>query len=144
MIYFDTAYIVRLYFEDPGWSAVRSLAARARVACSMHGYAETLAALHRKHRDDTLSPGEYRATLEQFELDCREGAYHWLPLSEAVNKRVKAAYAKLPKGIWLRGSDALHLASALENQFSEIYSNDQRLLGAATHFGLRGLDVIDA
>jgi predicted nucleic acid-binding protein len=142
MIYLDTAYIVRLYCEDPGWDAVRSLAAEAQVACSTLGYAETLAAFHRKLREGVFAPSEYQLTFEQFVLDCREGAYRWLPLSDAVNARVEAGFAALPRAIWLRASDGLHLASAAENNFSVIYSNDQRLLTAASHFGLRGIDVI--
>jgi predicted nucleic acid-binding protein len=144
MIYLDVAYIARLYFEDPGWESVQALAARAPVACSVHGYAETLSVMHRKYREGALTKLQYGRTLEQFTLDCDEGAYRWLPLSDAVNARMKAAYQDLPPAVFLRASDALHLASAAENQLAEIYSNDERLLGAAVHFGLRGIDVIGA
>jgi predicted nucleic acid-binding protein len=142
MIYLDTAYIARLYFEDPGWEKVRTLAAQAPIGCCHHGYAETVAVIHRKFREGVLTAAQFRHTLDQFSLDCSEGAYIWLPLSEAVDTRVQRVYENLPRTVFLRASDALHLACAAENQLAEIYSNDRHLLTAASHFGLQGIDVI--
>ena len=142
MIYFDAAYIARLYFEDSGWEEVRELAAQAPVACSIHGYAEVVAVMHRKFREGSLTAAHYRQTLEQFTVDCSEDAYRWLPLAPGVNDRMKEAYRKLPRKVFLRASDALHLACAAENHLPEIYSNDHRLLAAAPHFGLRGVNII--
>lgn len=39
MIYFDTSYLVRLYYQEAGADAVRALAARDHVACAAHGQA---------------------------------------------------------------------------------------------------------
>ncbi len=66
----------------------------------------------------------------------------WLPLTDAVLLRVSAIYRKAPASLFLRASDALHLACALEEGFREIYSNDTRLLAAARHHGLRGRNII--
>lgn len=142
MIYFDAAYIARLYFEDPGWEKVRELAAKVHIACSIHGCAEVVAAVHRKFREDFLTAAHFRQTLEQFEVDCNEGAYRWLPLSPAVKDRTMETYRALPRDVFLRASDALHLACAAENGLSEVHSNDQRLLAAAPHFGIRGVNII--
>lgn len=142
MNYLDVSYILRLYVEDPGWEKVRALAASAPVACSLHGHVEVVAALHRKLREGTLTRTSYAHVLDQFETDCDNNAYHWLPVSPAVIERVAKSYRTLPASIFLRASDALHLASASENRFREIYSNDQRLVGAAAQFALEGIDLL--
>ena len=142
MIYMDTCYVARLYLDDPGWERVRELAATTSIACCLHGRAEVTAALHRKLREGVFTTIQYRQVLEQFELDCTEGAYRWLSLSTAVAARLSHGYKSLPKTVFLGAADALHLACAAENGFKEIYSHDQRLLAAAVHFGIQGVNVI--
>jgi predicted nucleic acid-binding protein len=141
--YLDVAYILRLYVEDKGWEKVRALAAEAPVACSLHGYAEAIAAFHRKHREGVFSLSVYNQVLNQFETDCDHDAYRWLPVSTAVLERVTKAYRKLPPSVFLRASDSLHLACAAVNGLRKVYSNDQRLIAAAPHFGLKGVDILD-
>ncbi len=142
MIYLDTSYLVRLYFADPGWEAVRRLAATAPVACCVLGRAETVAALHRKRREKSLGVDGYQVVLAEFARECGGGAFHWLPLSGAVIERVERTYAGLAADVFLRAADATHLACAAENGMAEIYSNDSHLLAAAPHFGLRGINVL--
>ena len=142
MNYLDTAYILRLYIEDDGWEKVRELAAEAGVACSLHGYAETVAAFHRKYREGTFTLPEFGQILDQFRTDCDNDAYRWFPPSPVMMDRLSKTYRKLPASLFLRASDALHLACAAENGIKEIYSNDQRLLAAAGHFGLKGIDIL--
>jgi predicted nucleic acid-binding protein len=67
--------------------------------------------------------------------------WEWLPLSAALVESLSARIRHLSARVFIRASDALHLASAAEQGFKEIYSNDRRLLEAAPHFGLRGLSV---
>lgn len=142
MIYLDTSYIVRLYFEDPGWQQVRVLAASDHVACCLLGYAETLGAFHRKLREGAVNRREFRAIIDLFGTECDAGAFQWLPLSHMLVAELYKTYAILPKTVHLRAGDAVHLACAAENGFAEIYSNDQHMLAAAAHFGLRAKNVI--
>jgi len=141
--YFDTAYLLKLYRTEPGSEAVRALAAKADVlVCSLHGPAELIAAVHRKVREGTATRAHVDALLAQVAADRAAGALDWLPITEAHLDRVTAAFRHAPSTVYLRAADALHLASAAEAGFVEIYSNDRHLLAAAPLFGLRGLDVI--
>jgi hypothetical protein len=51
VIYFDTSYLLRCYYDDPGYEAVRRLADQDQLACCGHGRVELAAALHRKLRE---------------------------------------------------------------------------------------------
>jgi predicted nucleic acid-binding protein len=141
VIYFDTSYLVRLYLEDTGYEVVRGLATQHQLACCLHGYAEVVAALHRRMREGAVTQKDFQVLLEQFEEDCKAGAITWLPLSAAVVARLTQVYGRLPKTGVLRSADAIHLACAAEKHLSEIYSNDQRLLAAAGYFGITGRNV---
>jgi len=142
LIYFDSTYLVRLYFEDAGYENVRQLAASDLVVCAQHGRAEVISAFHRKLRERTISISLYEAVLRQFAGEVAAGAFRWLPLSESILDRTELVYAKLPATTFLRAADALHLSTAAEHGLREIYSNDVKLLKAAAHFEMRGMDVI--
>jgi len=143
LIYLDSTCLVRLYFEEVGCEPVRRLAASDSIACAQHGRTEVISAFHRKLREHAISARLYQITLKEFLNEIRSGAFRWLPLSERVLERAELVYAGLPATIFLRAADALHLATASENGIREIHSNDTKLLSAAPHFGLRGLNVID-
>jgi len=142
MLYFDTSYLVRLHTKDAGWESVRALAATDHIACCLHGQAEVVSAFHRKFREGAVNRKDLQTLLAEFDKDCSAGAYRWLPLSPAVIVRLAKVYAGLPSTIALRAADALHLACAADAGFNTVHSNDVRLLNAADHFGLKGVNVI--
>lgn len=142
MLYFDTSYLVRLYTKDAGWEKVRALAATDSLACCLHGQAEAVGAFHRKFRESAINQKEYRQLLAEFDRDCEAGGFNWLPLSTVVMKRLIKTFLNLPARVHLRAADAMHLACAAENSFKELYSNDVRLLDGASHFGLKGTNIL--
>ena len=102
---------------------------------------EFYSAVQRRLREKHLSSRDAAAVWKQFEEDERSGLWHWLPVTESVVRRACNAFEKLDATAFLRASDALHLACAVENQFAAIYSADRILLEAAPNFGLKGISV---
>jgi predicted nucleic acid-binding protein len=142
VIYFDTSYLVRLYYEDAGAGEVRALAATDHIACVAHGQAEMLAAFHRKLREGAIRSAAYAALLDQVRAHIEAGAFHWLAPDREIFQRIDRCYRKLPGSVFLRAADAIHLATAAESGFRVVYSNDGHLLAAAKYFSLEGKNVI--
>ena len=114
------------------------------VGDEQHGEAELVAAFHRKLREGALPLRSYRAVFAQFECDRAADAFRWLPAGPTVLEMVREVYADLPRAVFLRGADALHLATASVNGLKSVYSHDRHFLAAAGHFGLKGVNVVNA
>lgn len=143
MIYFDSAYIARCYLPEAGHAEVVALASRSpKITCAEIARIEVASVFHRKLREAAITAGVHRELCLQFDEDIRAGTWIFLPLTKALLIHAQAAYQTLPATLFLRSADCLHLCAAAEAGFKEIYSNDRRLLAAAPHFKLKGLDVI--
>ena len=141
--YYDANYLFKLQCVEVGTPEVRAHAATVDVLfCSLHGRAEFVSAAHRKVREGTATTAQLQALVAQLHADTAAGALQWLPVTEAAIVRVESVFCGAPTTAYLRAADALHLASAVEQGFAEIYSNDRHLLAAAPLFGLRGVNVI--
>ena len=75
---------------------------------------------------------------QAFGEDVQNGVWILVPVSNAVLKNVEAAVRNLAPHVYLRAADAIHLVTARDAGFSEIWSNDRHLLRAARYFGLKG------
>jgi len=103
--------------------------------------AEVASVFHRHIREDKLTvpaAGEQRAS---FLDDLQNEVWILLPITHGLLMRVESFIRSLPSEIPIRGADAIHLVSAMEHGFREIWTNDRHLLAAATHAGLRGRSV---
>lgn len=85
-----------------------------------------------------MSPPEAERCRGFFLHDVRDGILLLLPVSDRVLYRVEALTRSLPASSFLRAGDAIHLTTAREAGFDEIWSNDRHLLAAARYFGLLG------
>jgi predicted nucleic acid-binding protein len=143
MIYFDATFLVRLYVEEPGYAEVRAVPQpNAVVVSSIFGKMETEAAFHRKFREGSLDRARLQEVNAQLAHEEKYGMLEWHPLTTRIIEDVRSAFLKLPPNVFLRAGDAIHLATAAEAGFKEIYSNDKHLLAAAPIFKLKGTNPL--
>ena len=142
MIYFDSAYVAKFYLTEPDSAQVKSLAeAEGQVCCSSIGRIEVAQVFHRKLREEQANRAEARALFDQFDADCANELWAWLPLTEGLIVAAAAAFRRLSPKLALRTADAVHLVSAKEHGLKTVYTNDVRMLAAASEFRLRGRSV---
>lgn len=142
MVYFDAAYIAKLYLKEPDSDAVRAKASSdGEVGSNVTARLEVMSVFHRKLREGLASSEQFETLMDQFESDCAAGLWTWLPLTPAILQSAVERYRHLPADVFLRAADAVHLATAAEAGLAEIYANDRHLLIAAPHFGLTGVRI---
>lgn len=142
-MYFDTAYLAKLYLLETDSFPVRELAADTeQIVCSGHGRVELAFIFHRKFREGALEETELRSLMDQVARDTAGGYLRWLANDTSQLELAARAALDVPRDCFLRAADALHLACARDHGFKTVYSNDKTLLAAARHFGLRGRKVI--
>ena len=129
--------------REPGRELVREHAREARrIACCEIGKVELSAVFHRHLREKRLNARQYGVVVRQFEADLDQGLWLWLPSGSAMQAAAQKRYKGLPAKFFLRAADALHLACAEANGFSEIFTNDRHILAAAAAFGLQGRNLL--
>jgi predicted nucleic acid-binding protein len=143
VIYFDATFFVRLYIEENRFEEVRAVARTTPViSSSIIAKMETEAALHRHFREGKIVLRALQQANDQFSDDQQHELVEWLPLAPSIIERVHWAFLNLPASVYLRTGDAIHLATASEAGFKEIYSNDRHLLAAASMFKLKGVNPL--
>jgi predicted nucleic acid-binding protein len=141
--YFDTAYLVKCYIKEPGWEEVRALAKeRAKICCSLFGRMELAAAFHRQLREGNITERQLEIIITQFEFDETRNLWTWFPVTSDILEKVVKRFRTLPKDLFLRTADALHLITAEGNGVTELFSNDFRMLEAAGQFNLSVENVL--
>ncbi len=139
MIYFDSAYLVKCYLTDPDSEKVRKLAAKAVVISSSSlCLAEFACAVHRAVREKSIAARQGAEARQAFLAHVREGVIGLIPVSDKILDALLDHMSTMPSDLFLRSGDALHLASARQAGFSEIWTNDRHMLRAASHFGILG------
>lgn len=142
-LYFDTSYLFRVYSAEAGHAEVKALLPGIdRIYSAQIARAEFAAVVLRKRREKAASDKLLGELHEQFLDEVRDGHVRLIVPENDEFEVIEAVFRTAPPDIFLRGADALHLASAAAHGFKEVYSNDRHFLAAAPLFGLRGIDVI--
>lgn len=134
--YLETSYLVKLYVQDEDSAEVAKLVGEAEVvATSIVAYPEARAAFARKFLEKGLAEEDYKRIKEDLDNDWEK--FFIIKLTDSLAK----LSGNLAEKHGLRGSDALHLASALELQKAlphpvHFSSSDARLREAAKNEGL--------
>jgi predicted nucleic acid-binding protein len=108
ILYLDTSALVKRYFREPYSDDVISRWKSAeQIVTSSVAYAETMASMYRKKREDGLSDKLIRKTAGIFQRDWE--SFIRVEVNDALNRYIDSAVDRYP----LRGFDAVHLASAM-------------------------------
>jgi predicted nucleic acid-binding protein len=141
-LYFDTAYLAKCYWNEPDGKLVRTLAQEADgLFSSAICIAEMACLAHRKVREGPVSEADATIRQNLFLDDLKTGVITATPVTERLLRRVETATRALPLSCFLRTFDALHLVTAADTGFDEIWTNDRHMLAAAPHFGLTGRSI---
>lgn len=103
--------------------------------------AEMASILLRHRREGSLNHEQSETLRTDFETDIGAGVWTLQPVTDSLIARVAGRIAALAPHTYLRALDAIHLCSADESGFREVWANDRHMLAAATAFGLEGRSV---
>ena len=119
--------------------------ALARSSPSMYtsafSIAEVACGFHRKVPGGNAERRRLPRLRDAFLEDVGNDAWCLVPVTNLILRHVEHLTRTCQTSIFLRAGDAIHIVSAVEAGFHEIWTNDRHLLAAATHFGLQGRSV---
>lgn len=131
--YFDASALTKLFLAEPGWIDAKSLWDSSEiVTTSWISLPEVRSALERARRDGRMSPRRLGRAIVEL-----ENAWARM-IAVVVDPAVGVRAAALTGSHSLRGQNAIHLASALRLETSELVlaTWDVRLRQAALEEGL--------
>ena len=142
MLFCDTSTLAKYYVPEPESGAVCArLDAEDQVVLSELARAELMGVFHRRLRERTWRRNEFLTVVRQFSTDEAAGYWTWIPLESAIVEQVVRTYATLPKDVFLRTADCLHLVTALRHGFTEIHTHDAHQREGAPALGLAAVAI---
>jgi predicted nucleic acid-binding protein len=96
---------------------------------------------HRQVRDGLLPHEAANRQRNLFFQDVEDEIWQLFPLTDLLLRGVDRLTRGLPSSCFLRAGDAVHLTTALEYGFREIWTNDRHLRAAAGLVGITARSV---
>jgi len=141
-VYLDSAYIAKYYVNEVDSAPLRSLVERnPPLVSSSVCLAEVSCVFHRHAREGRLSLSRAGALTKVFLEDIDSGFWTLIPITDRLLRRVATQASGIPRNVYIRAADAVHLTTAQNEGETEIWTNDRHLLNAAPYFGLAGRTV---
>jgi predicted nucleic acid-binding protein len=138
MIACDTSTVAKFYVPEKKSRELRLLIEGEDGVClSELARPELMAVFHRRLREGTWDHRDFTAAVRQFHHDDLAGFWTWLPLDSFIVRTAAEAFTTLPRSVFLRSSDCIHLVTALHHNFTEFVTFDDHQIKAATAMGLR-------
>lgn len=144
--YLDASAWVKRYYQEVGTQWVQGLFIRGEtIGCATLGMIEVIATLSRKHKAREITAFQFKQKAQELEDDWKR--FIQIQMTSEVVDNAK----ELTKKLALRGSDAIHLSSALllQRRFLGkddrliIVTSDYELKKAAKSTGLTDIDPIE-
>lgn len=140
MLFCDTSTLAKYYVPEKDSAAVRvRLDEEDQVVLSELARAELMGVFHRRLREGKWTKDAFSATVRQFFKDDIGGYWSWLPLDGVIVEQSVKTFTTLPKTIFLRTADCLHLVTAIHYGFSEIHTHDSHQTQAAAALGMMAI-----
>lgn len=142
-LYLDTAYVAKCYLNEPDADRVRKLVReQSGLTSSAWCRAELACIIHRHVREGALARAQARGLHDLFLGDVRDGVWSLSPVSTELLETIEGKLRRLRRrNLFLRAGDAVHLGTASEHGFREIWTDDRHMLAAAPAFAPRGRSV---
>jgi predicted nucleic acid-binding protein len=144
--YLDASAWVKRYYQEVGTQWVQGLFIRGEtIGCATLGMIEVIATLSRKHKAREITAFQFKQKAQELEDDWKR--FIQIQMTSEVVDNAK----ELTKKLALRGSDAIHLSSALllQRRFLGkddrliVVTSDYELKKAAKSTGLTDIDPIE-
>lgn len=132
--FIDTSSLAKRYVQEPGSEELeeffRSVVEEAYI--STLAIVEFSAAIGRKIRNKDITENASANAMQEFEKDW-QGLFTKVPLSEELAELAASLAIQYP----LKGSDAVHLSSAVASDVELFITSDVNLLKAAKKIGIQ-------